>query len=536
MADTTYDGIILGAGHNGLILQAFLCRAGLHVVCLERDSVAGGGLRTEEWPAGSGFLHNTHSFYHRGVTRMPWYAGLELDRRGARYLEPDLNVALLLADGRSLAWWTDFERTAESFARFSRRDADALRRWRDAFRPVVTRILEPEAQTPPLPPRERRRRLEATAEGRLLLETSALSPREFVLREFESPVVQAGLLFFNGLREVEPTARGFGHHVPALLAARGKAQMCAGGSARLAEALVGAVTEAGGEVRTGVEPARILVEPAAGDGPGRAAGVVTTDGERIGARHFVASSLNPQQTFLDLIDPEHLPAAWRDRAAAFRYNLLAPLFGLYLNLDEPPALLGGPHRPGAGRRLHGHPRPAVGDRLRRHGLRPRAGPPAADGHVGILPEPVRSRPGPGRRPHRLHVAEGALPPARPRRANWEAEAEAHGRRILEAWSRFAPNLADVVRGSMVRPVHEIPRRLPNMRGGDLLVGSLGHGQSRLPPALPGRRPLPGIPGGPLPVRFLLPPLGQHHRAAGVQRLAGDRRRPGARLTGPPLSA
>ena len=152
MADSTYDGIILGTGHNSLILQAYLCRAGLRVISLEQNTVPGGGLRTEEWPVGSGFLHNTHSFYHRGVTRMPWYAELELERHGAHYLEPDLNVAMLLPDGRSLTWWTDFERTADSFAQFSRRDADTLRRWREAFLPIVTQILEPEAQAPPLSP------------------------------------------------------------------------------------------------------------------------------------------------------------------------------------------------------------------------------------------------------------------------------------------------------------------------------------------------------------------------------------------------
>ena len=43
MADSTYDGIILGTGHNSLILQAYLCRAGLRVVSLDRNAVPGGG-------------------------------------------------------------------------------------------------------------------------------------------------------------------------------------------------------------------------------------------------------------------------------------------------------------------------------------------------------------------------------------------------------------------------------------------------------------------------------------------------------------
>ncbi len=112
-----YDGIIIGAGHNGLILQAYLGKAGLKTLCIERRPVAGGGLSTVEDPRHPGFLHNTHAFFQRAITTMPWYADLALERHGARYIEPELNVALLTGDGRALEWWTDIERTIESFAR-----------------------------------------------------------------------------------------------------------------------------------------------------------------------------------------------------------------------------------------------------------------------------------------------------------------------------------------------------------------------------------------------------------------------------------
>ncbi len=326
----TYDGIILGSGHNSLVLQAYLGKAGLKVLCLERRDVAGGGLSTEEQPLHSGFLHNTHSFYHRGLNQMPWYRDLELEKRGAVYLEPELNVALVLRNGGTLEWWTDFEKTAASFGRFSSKDEASLRRWRNDFLPIVQRILIPESQSPPLPPQKRIELLGKSAEGRLLLKVSELSPLEFILREFENPVVQAGLLFFNGLREVDMNCRGFGHHIPALLASPGKAQMCIGGSAALARALVSAVTESGGEIHLQTTPRRILVKN------GRATGVETSDGEVYEARHFVASGLNPQQTFLDLIEEDVLPREWRDKAREFKYNLIAPLFGLYLNLKDPP--------------------------------------------------------------------------------------------------------------------------------------------------------------------------------------------------------
>ena len=77
---------------------------------------------------------------------------------------------------------------------------------------------------------------------------SALSPLEFVQQEFEHPTVQAGLLFFNGLREVDLRVRGFGHHIAALLASPAKAQMSRGGTAALARALEAAVRESGGEI------------------------------------------------------------------------------------------------------------------------------------------------------------------------------------------------------------------------------------------------------------------------------------------------
>ena len=109
-----YDGIILGAGHNGLILASYLGKGGLRILLVERAAVAGGGLATVEYPRNSGFRHNVHAFFQRAITAMPWYEDLELKRRGARYVEPELNVALLTRDGRALEWWTDIDRTIES--------------------------------------------------------------------------------------------------------------------------------------------------------------------------------------------------------------------------------------------------------------------------------------------------------------------------------------------------------------------------------------------------------------------------------------
>lgn len=485
----TYDGIILGSGHNSLILQAYAARSGLRTLCLEQAAHPGGGLTTVELPAGSGFRHNTHSFYHRALTRMPWYGDLELAWYGAKYLQPPLNVALLCRDGRSLQWWTEFERTVESFAQFSARDAETLRRWRQRFRPVVDRILIPEAQSPPLPSEERARLLRRTPEGRLLLTTSQLSPLEFVQREFEHPLVQAGLLFFNGLREVDLRLPGFGHHIPALLAAEGMAQMCRGGSRQLALALLGAVEEAGGEVHVNQRPRRILVEN------GRAAGVELEDGHQVRARYFVASGLNPQQTFLELIDAQHLPDEWRRKAEDFQYNTLAPLFGLYLNLREPPRYTAAQTDSNLQRAfmvILGLEHMSQFQEI------------VAHHEAGTIPPTVcwgscPSQFDPRQAPEGQHVAFmwEKLPyhlQGDPR--NWDDAAQRHGEEMLAHWSRYAPNLAHATIERFTRTPLDVERTLPNMWRGDLLVGAFSHDQVGYHRPFPGaghyRGHLPGL--------------------------------------------
>jgi phytoene dehydrogenase-like protein len=485
---TAYDGIILGGGHNSLILQAYLGRAGLRTICLEQADHTGGGLSTVPFPPGSDFLHNVHSFYHRGLTSLPWYRDLDLLRLGATYLQPELNVAMLCRDGRSLQWWSDFDRTVTSFAGFSQRDAEALQRWREAFLPIVRSILIPEAQHPPLPPALREQLLGKSAGGRLLLETSRMSPLEFVNREFEHPAVRAALLFFNGLREVDLRMSGFGHHIPALLASDAMAQMCVGGSQQLADALVRAVEQSGGRVQTSTRPTRILVEY------DRVVGVETNTGEVVRATKFVASGLNPQQTFVELIDDRFLPAKWLAQARDFRYNILAPLFALNVNLREPPRYL--TESPGEldqafmvilgledGGQFQGivdhHERGEIPPTVMWGTCPTRFDPTQAPegSHTAFMWEKL---------PYRL---DGDA-------ANWDARGNEHGHQLLAMWSRYAPNLADAVIGQMTRSPLDVERTLPNMRFGDLLVGSFEHGQIGYHRPFPGaghyRGHLPGL--------------------------------------------
>lgn len=466
----SFDGIILGTGHNALILQAYLSRCGLRTLALDRAPSVGGGLMTVNNPRQPGFRHNIHSFFHRGVTGMPWFCDLELERHGVRYLEPKLNVAMLLPDGRALEWWTDFDRTIASCAEFSERDADQLRRLVDEFKPIVEKILRPEAQSPPLEPALRRRLLERSGPGRRLLELSALSPLEFVTSHFENDTVRAGLLFFNGLREVDLRLRGFGHSIPALLASRPMAQMAIGGTANLAEGLLADITQHGGQVRCGVELRRILVQN------GRASGVELATGEQIQCNAFVASGLNPQQTFLELLPVEAVPQPVQRAAGQFQYNLLAPLFGLHLALDEPPRYEGVATRPHLGEAFM----VLVG--LERFGQFHEIVAAHEKGEIpatvawGACPTLFDASQAPAGK-HTAFLWEKLPYALHGDASNWDKEKEAHGAILLKVWRELAPNLAgNVIRDQFVVSPADTVTTLPNMFRGDLLVGSFANNQ------------------------------------------------------------
>jgi phytoene dehydrogenase-like protein len=289
-----------------------------------------------------------------------------------------------------------------------------------------------------------------------------------VEREFENPVVRAGLLFFNGLREVDLRLRGFGHHIPALLASPAKAQLCLGGSERLAEALAAAVRESGGEIRTSCEPKRIVVER------GRVVGVETREGEFLRSR-FVASSLNPQQTFLDLMSPADLDERTRSKAKQFEYNLLAPLFALNLALKERPGYRAEEKHPELARAfmvILGLEDFEQFHDIVRHHEEGRIPPTVMWGATPTLFDPTQAPPGGHtafmweKLPYRLHGDA----------RNWDAERERHAKDMLEVWTEYAPNLAEAVTGWFARSPLDTERSLPNMREGDLLVGSFANGQ------------------------------------------------------------
>ena len=80
----SYDVIIIGSGPNGMLAGAYLSKAGMKVLVLDRRLECGGGLATEEVTL-PGFLHNTHAIYHMMVEYAPVYKDLKLEEFPSKY-------------------------------------------------------------------------------------------------------------------------------------------------------------------------------------------------------------------------------------------------------------------------------------------------------------------------------------------------------------------------------------------------------------------------------------------------------------------
>ena len=493
MADATYDAVIIGAGHNGLALGTYLARSGLEVAIFEKRAEEGGGLCTEEITR-PGFLHNVHCNYHTLVGVCPVYDDLELSEHGLRYVRPPVQMASVFSDGTALTVHTDLEKTCASIERFSRRDADTFRRLYRETQGYRDLILLTLMYSPPISMNDITRALvawgvEDKAEF-LSVQLRRISIDEFLDRHFENAKVKAHLAFHAALAGYTTDRRGLAVSFPLLVGKIDNWHVCIGGSHALAHALWEAFAHAGGRifVKHGVE--RILLED------GRAVGVRLEDGSEVRARHLVASSINLEQTFLEMIERDRLPA---DVVASVEASphMDWSFFSAHLALSERPRY-----------------RAAEFDASIDDAWVINAGydsPQAIDRHwqdvrAGLLPDPhpncaVNSLFDPTDAPSGCytglirHFAPFEL--ASGGAQAWDRVARDYGRRCIDKWREAAPNLDDraILEWTPYTPL-DISRRMPNMVKGDWMGGLIDLGN------LLDLRPCPQLSGYRAPARGL----------------------------------
>jgi len=114
------DVVIIGAGHNGLVTAFYLAKAGRKPLVLERRPQAGGAAVTEELHPGFRCSTLTHS---AGPLLPQIIHDMQLQKHGLKLITPEIGVASLSPDGRALLLYNDAQKSAQSIAAFSQKDA-----------------------------------------------------------------------------------------------------------------------------------------------------------------------------------------------------------------------------------------------------------------------------------------------------------------------------------------------------------------------------------------------------------------------------
>ena len=326
---TAFDVVVAGAGHNSLVCAAYLARAGMRVLVLERAQRIGGDTSTEEVTL-PGFRHDLCASAHTVFQASPIVRNdeLELGAHGLRYLFPELAVVMPFADGRSITMFRDPSATAGDLARFSARDAGAYERlladW-DAIKGAHSASRYSAATSPS----EAIAALERTAPGLEAVRWRYSSALDVVCERFEDEHVRAFFLWLSLMTMAQVDQPGTGLNALSLPAGRQAFSWTTaeGGSVALPDALARIVTERGGEVRTGSEVTRVLVED------GRAVGVVTADGVEQRAGRAVVSTIHITQ-LPAVVGAEHLGDAFV--AGLERWRPGITMFVTHYALDAAP--------------------------------------------------------------------------------------------------------------------------------------------------------------------------------------------------------
>jgi len=332
---TDYDVVVVGSGINSLVCAAELTAKGRRVLVLERESVAGGCIRTEEATV-PGFRHDLFSMSYPLFVTTPFYPTLKarLDAEGVRMVSAAIPTGVLLPDGRSLLLRQSRKENVAAFEVAYPGDGTAHARAMaeiEADAPLIFGLLGQEPRSAGtlglLAQSLLRRKLDGMArfgaEG-------LLSVRDWLERNFGSELSRALIapwVLHVGLGPESSFSALMAKVVMFTLEGVG-IPFVEGGSANIVAAFRRIIEAGGGTVLTGVDVSGLLVER------GTARGVLTTEGHRFEARRGVVCNMTPTQLYGRLLAEHAVPAPVREQAAAYRYG--RGCMQIHIALSEPP--------------------------------------------------------------------------------------------------------------------------------------------------------------------------------------------------------
>jgi phytoene dehydrogenase-like protein len=324
-----YDGIIIGGGPNGLTVAAYLAKAGLKVLVLERRYEVGGGLATENLTL-PGLLIDSHAIYHMMVEYAPPLKDLELEEKyDLKWIYPELQVVMPFLDGSHLALYQDPQKSYESIQKFSQHDADAFMEFHRKSQEAMDLFLAPASYVSPMPSLEQASKLMKHPTTEWVDSLTGFTPKQIVDNTFENDKVRALFLYLATMWGLDYDLEGLGYLVPLMINRGYHYRLCEGGSHHLAHLLAKNISENGSRVITGCVIERIIIEN------GKAVGVELEDGTVIKANKFVCSSINPHQTFYELVGEDHLEDELIIRLNQWKYSDMS-FFTTHMALFDAP--------------------------------------------------------------------------------------------------------------------------------------------------------------------------------------------------------
>lgn len=447
--------VIVGGGHNALVTAFYLAQRGLKPLVLERRAIVGGAAVTEEFHPG----FRCSTLAHAGGPPLGHIvADMQLGKYGLQKLESPVRIFAPTPDGTALTLYTDTNRSVEEIKKFSTKDAakygefqEALARAASIIEPLLE-LTPPEIEKPSgddlwkLVKVGHKFRGLGKQEMMRLLRWGPMAVADFVAEFFEADLLR-GIVAARGIFGAAMGPWSAGSTALLLLRAApdpypvGNSAMPKGGMGALTAAMASAARQAGAEIRTSADVARIIVKN------GKVAGVALAAGEEIATQNVI-SGADPRRTFLGLIDPVHLPPSFVVKMQHYRSS--GTVAKLNLALDAPPAFAALKNSVDSTAALSGriHIGPGI-DYLERAFDYSKYGEFSQEPYLDVM---IPTLLDPSLAPAGKHVMSICMQfaPHRLKKGEWTGiDREALGHTILGTLSAYAPDLLSKVVGTQV---------------------------------------------------------------------------------------
>jgi phytoene dehydrogenase-like protein len=458
----SFDVVIIGAGHNGLVAANYLARAGKSVCVLEARDVVGGACVTEELIPGAKW--SSCSFI-QGMLRPEIVDDLELGKFGLRSIAPDIQGLALWEDGDHVMLHKDVDATLKSIEAHSKPDAKSffefgarLKRFADLSRDWL--LSDPPKLS------EVFWRFEQAGEMELLHEFMLLPAGDLLDRYITSKRLKGYMMFLGmvsiwGGPSTPETSWVYGYHACGEFEnVFGRWALPMGGMGAITAALRKGAESFGAVVRTNAPVEEILVRS------GKASGVRIAGGELVNG-DIVMSNADPLRTLTKLLPKAAAPGDLHERAA--RHDVRGSMARIHVLIDELPHYNG--FSPTLGDQHSGHAILNATPQLYEDAAAAQIAGEFPDDYVVEALIPSVTVPGlaaPGQ--HTLILGVQQLP-FHLKSGTWDDHKQAWTDQVMAVMYRFAPNLRDHVRGLYTITPLDLERTY-GLSGGNIFQGSL----------------------------------------------------------------